>query len=402
MNPRKIRNLLATSAIAAAALGAGATGAQAETFVTVSDGGTITEGSGGIGGVATFVVNVRHERVYSAYNWSLAPGAGTASQPADHAPIEGGGAGPGGNCTLKVGCDLPPVTVSLPIAADDLDEPDETIIAKLAGNGIVVKKAEGLTTITDDDAAPTLRIDGGTLLEGNAGTRFLASDVQLSAPSGRDVTVNYATAAGTATVGSDFDGRSGALTIPAGQTKVAFDVPVHGDTQREPDEDFRTLLSAPVNATIADGDATVTIRNDDDVPTPPALPTDLIVRNEPIAPPAGATPGAPQQSLVAGATADELAWPVALSFKGMTSGPRVKVRCDTREETCQGRVLVRLGGKTLKTQRFTLDGGESRTITLKMTRKQRRKLRRAGEVSFKVIATDAAGNRTQTSRGFDL
>jgi hypothetical protein len=248
----------------------------------------------------------------------------------------------------------------------------------------------------------------------------MEGDVELSTPSGRDVTVNYTTVNATATSGSDYGARSGALTIPAGQTEADFDIPIFGDNQHEPDEDFRIALSGASNATIADGDATVTIRNDDAVPPPPPLPTDLIVRNDPlpqtpnnvfVAQPASGAQAQQQQqqqqsgaaqALAPGSTADELAWPVALSFKGMTTGPRVKVRCDTREEACKGRVLVRLDGKTLKTQAFALDGGEARTITLKMSRKQRRKLRRAGEVSFKVVATDAAGNRTQTSRGFEL
>ena len=316
---------------------------------------------------------------------------------------------------------------TLPILPDDLDEADETLsLAAADGSSSTAE----LVSILDDDATPTLEVDGGTLLEGNVGTSYLESDVELSAPSGRDVTVNYSTANGTASGGSDFSHRSGTLTIPAGETEADFDIPVFGDTDHEPDEDFRIGISGATNALIAEGDATVTIRNDDAVPPPPPLPTDLVVHADPLPqspnnvfinqPSVGGQPAAPVQpqqtqqgqqpaGLNAGAKprvpgeADELAWPVSISFKGMTTGPRVRVRCDAREELCKGRILIGLGGgPTLKTARFTLDGGESRTMTIRMSRRLRRKFRRAGQIYFRVVSTDAAGNRAQSTRGFGL
>ena len=71
------------------------------------------------------------------------------------------------------------------------------------------------------------------------------------------VTVTYATANGTATAGSDYTAvPPTVLTIPAG---TAVDHPVTvtvtGDTAGEANETFVVNLSAPVNATIADGRA---------------------------------------------------------------------------------------------------------------------------------------------------
>ena len=54
-------------------------------------------------------------------------------------------------------------------------------------------------TITDNDPLPSVVINDVSLTEGNAGTTNADFTVTLSAPSGRNVTVNYATANATAT-----------------------------------------------------------------------------------------------------------------------------------------------------------------------------------------------------------
>jgi hypothetical protein len=419
MTPRSLRRLLTTTAIATAALGAGATAADAATF-SMSGGGPVPES----GGIATFVVKFERPCADPDPLWSftLRSGSAVIATDFDGVPTDGGGSTTSGGAPCVTTKSFEKKVAVLP---DLLDEDDETFTVTVESGGGQV--ASGSATIVDDDATPTLEVDGGTLLEGDTGTRYIEGDVELSAPSGRNVTVGYTTLSGSASGSSDFGHRSGTLTIPAGETEADFDVPVFGDTEHEADEDFRISLSGATNAVIAEGDASVTIRNDDAVPPPPPLPTDLIVRTDPLPqtpnnvfinqPSVGGQPAAPAQQQQgqqppaqnAGAKqrvpgeADELAWPVALSFKGMTTGPRVRVRCDAREELCKGRILVGLGGgPTLKTQRFTLDGGEARTITIRMSRKLRRKLRRAGQVYFKVVSTDAAGNRAQSTRGFEL
>jgi beta-glucanase (GH16 family) len=87
--------------------------------------------------------------------------------------------------------------------------------------------------------------------------------IDLSAASQQSVSVNYATADGTAKAGTDYTASSGTLTIPAGQTEVYVDVPVKGDSLRQADQTFVMNLSAPVNATLATSQATATIGNSD-------------------------------------------------------------------------------------------------------------------------------------------
>jgi hypothetical protein len=76
---------------------------------------------------------------------------------------------------------------------------------------------------------PSLRIIGATVTEGNAGTVPAAFTVTLSAPSAQPVTVQYVTADGSATAGSDYQTASGTLIIPAGQTTGTIAVLVNGD-----------------------------------------------------------------------------------------------------------------------------------------------------------------------------
>ncbi|WP_246777098.1 Calx-beta domain-containing protein [Microvirga sp. VF16] len=87
--------------------------------------------------------------------------------------------------------------------------------------------------------------------------------VSLSKASSEAITVNYATANGTAQAGADYVAKSGTLTFAPGETSKTIAVAVIGDTTVEANESFRLDLSSPTKATIADGQGAVTITNDD-------------------------------------------------------------------------------------------------------------------------------------------
>jgi len=104
-------------------------------------------------------------------------------------------------------------------------------------------------------------------VEGTSKTnsRFLVS-VSLSGPSATDVTVDFATADGTAISGStgrDFVATAGTLRIAAGATSGSIAVDVIADSSIEADETFLLSLANPTGASIADGQALITIANDD-------------------------------------------------------------------------------------------------------------------------------------------
>ncbi|MEQ9669692.1 glycoside hydrolase family 9 protein [Coleofasciculus sp. G2-EDA-02] len=116
---------------------------------------------------------------------------------------------------------------------------------------------------------PTLSVNDVTVTEGDTGTVSAEFVVNLSEASDKPVTVEYSTANGTATAGSDYTAKSGIITFAAGETSKIINVPVTGDTRVESNETFRFNLSNASNATIADAQGVGTIRNDDSS-TPPA------------------------------------------------------------------------------------------------------------------------------------
>ncbi len=83
--------------------------------------------------------------------------------------------------------------------------------------------------------------------------------VSLPAPSSQPVTVNFATANGTAVAGSDFAASSGTLTFAPGESTKKILVPTVDNTLTEPTETFTVNLSNAVGGAIADGQGVGTI-----------------------------------------------------------------------------------------------------------------------------------------------
>ncbi|MDE2813874.1 MAG: hypothetical protein OXM01_12650, partial [Gemmatimonadota bacterium] len=102
-------------------------------------------------------------------------------------------------------------------------------------------------------------------------TRYEASEddealeflVRLSAESSEVVTVDYATASGTAEAGDDYEATIGTLTFPTGTTERTIRVPIIDDNVEEEEETFTVVLRNS-NATIGDGEATGVITDNDE------------------------------------------------------------------------------------------------------------------------------------------
>ena len=164
-------------------------------------------------------------------------------------------------------------TFTVAITDDSLSESNETVNLTLSNptSGAALGNPSGATlTIVDNDAPPTLSISDVSQAEGTNGTANFDFNVTLSVVSGQTITVKYATTAGTATVGSDYQAVNGTVTFAPGETSKPLTVLVNGDTQVEPDETFFINLTSPFNATIAKAQGVGTIINDDSV-TPATL-----------------------------------------------------------------------------------------------------------------------------------
>jgi Calx-beta domain/Bacterial Ig domain len=151
--------------------------------------------------------------------------------------------------------------VSVTVLGDTLDEANETFAVELSNPvNATIGDATGSATITDNDPVPSLAIGDVSVGEGNAVASFT---VTLSAASGRTVTVNYATAAGTAASGADFTSATGTVTFAAGVTAQTVNVNIVDDTTDEPNEQFTVGLSGATNASFADKTGAATIVDND-------------------------------------------------------------------------------------------------------------------------------------------
>ncbi|MCP2671226.1 choice-of-anchor D domain-containing protein, partial [Maricaulaceae bacterium EIL42A08] len=156
-------------------------------------------------------------------------------------------------------------TISVAITDDTADEPTPETFTVTLSNPANATIADGSATgsINDNDNAPEISIADASVAE-NGGTVDFA--VTLSNPSASAITVDFATADGTAIAGSDYVTTSGTLTFNPGDTADTITVTITDDGVVEPSETFTVDLSGATNSTIVDGSATGTITNDDAAP----------------------------------------------------------------------------------------------------------------------------------------
>ena len=160
-------------------------------------------------------------------------------------------------------------TIAVPTIEDATAEETEGFTVQLSDPaGATVADGTATGTITDDDAPPGLSIDDAPPVREGEAAEFV---VRLSAASGAAVTVSYSTEDGTAVAGSDYTSTSGMLRFEAGETSKTIAVPTIDDATAEETEGFTVQLSDPAGATVADGNGTGTITDDD---APPGLSID--------------------------------------------------------------------------------------------------------------------------------
>jgi hypothetical protein len=258
-----LRSLTLFVAAAIAGLPSGAPAAHAAPLPTISiDDVTTTEGNAGTHSV-TFLITQSGRGKTSVH---FATANGSASNPADYLSTSGTVRFAGGHRKNKV---------TITIVGDTLDETDETFLVRLSAPvGATIADGEGQGTITDDDAPPSVSTLAAVAVpEGSGGASTTASiDITLSAVSGRDVSVGYATADGTATAGSDYAAVSGTLQIPAGQTVGTVLVTITGDDTTEVGgETFDLDISNPTNASLGSHPTVVTIVDNDPIPPGSAI-----------------------------------------------------------------------------------------------------------------------------------
>lgn len=166
-------------------------------------------------------------------------------------------------------------TFNVTICNDVTDEPDETINMALTnptGGAVIGSPSTAVLTILDDDPTPptgSFAINDVRVFEGNSGAVNAVFTVTYTG-SPVPVSVQYATANGTAVAGVDYLSASGTLTFnspvaPSGipsQTQT-ITVLINGDTAKEANETYFVNLSNPTGATISDAQGVGIIIDED-------------------------------------------------------------------------------------------------------------------------------------------
>jgi len=172
--------------------------------------------------------------------------------------------------SLTFGPDELSRTITVLVNGDVTDEHDQAFYVVLwnaVGADIVDDTGEGM--ILDNDAAPTITITAKVSLKEGKNRALTSFDfiVTLSAPSEKDIQVNFATANGTATTAdNDYTPRSGTLFFAAGDTRETISVQVKGDKRKESNETFFVNLSGALNASILVAQGLGEILDDDAAP----------------------------------------------------------------------------------------------------------------------------------------
>jgi hypothetical protein len=253
--------------------GVGTIGNDDLSRLSINDVPSISEGnSGTVNATFTIIMSTQNSRTVTV---DYETANGTAVSPYDYQGVAAT------TLSFAPGETTKPVTVV--VNGDLLDEDAESFFVNLSNPQFaMIQDGQGAGTILDDDPTPSFSIANASPLftvEGNTGTTTMSFTVSLSAPSGRTVSVEYATLDGTASgmnqlsPAGNYDYRSipynpldglPTLTFSSGEITKTVSLMVFGDILDEPsNESLFVDLSSPVNATLLDSQGYGYIQDDD-------------------------------------------------------------------------------------------------------------------------------------------
>jgi autotransporter-associated beta strand protein len=182
---------------------------------------------------------------------NFATANGTAAAPGDYAATSG-------TLTFTPGQTSKTVTVQANGSAVFNTAKQFTVTLSSPSNA-TVGTGTATGTINYPAPAPEVGVGNTSGTQPFSGTSTVTFTVTLSAASGATTTVNYATANGTATAGTDYTATSGTLTFAPGQTSKPVTVTVLGNPFFAAGRTFTLTLSGPSNATLGTATGTATL-----------------------------------------------------------------------------------------------------------------------------------------------
>lgn len=166
---------------------------------------------------------------------------------------------PAGNTDTK--------SINVTVKGDTIGEPTEKFAVNFGSpNNAALPDNQAFVQLNNDDGAPPVISLAAPepKNEGDAGTTDMIITINVAPAAQQTLTVDYATADGTAVVEDDYTETKGTLTIATGQSSKTVSVPIVGDQLAEADETFTFTLSRATNATLGDPSSqSYTIVNDD-------------------------------------------------------------------------------------------------------------------------------------------
>jgi hypothetical protein len=138
-----------------------------------------------------------------------------------------------------------------------LTAPVNAGLGKASGAGNIINSVPG---------TPAVYVDDPSVREGNTtGITLLGFNVRLSEPSSSPITVDFATADGSAIAGTDYVAKSGTVTFAPGKTVKAVLVPIKENTLTQANRTVLVNLASSDGVSLAKAQGTGTIIDDDPV-----------------------------------------------------------------------------------------------------------------------------------------
>jgi hypothetical protein len=165
--------------------------------------------------------------------------------------------------TLNFGPGTNSLTIVVPVVNDSTVETNETFRVSLTNvvNAVLLAQSNAVVTILENDVVLELSTNAVTVNENGASATVT---VLRTGGTNTTVTVDYATADGSATNAVDYTNTSGTLSFGPGVISRTITVPIINDADVDGDNDFSVTLSNPSAATLGSAtNATVTILDND-------------------------------------------------------------------------------------------------------------------------------------------
>ncbi|MDZ7921813.1 tandem-95 repeat protein [Rhodoferax sp.] len=174
--------------------------------------------------------------------------------------------------TLNFAANETSKTITVPITNDTVFEGAESFSLQISTpTNATIGDNSQVATIVDDgrtlpgggtsnDDRPSVSIGSNVVIDEAAGT--VTFTVTKTGSTNLPVTVDFATANGSATAGSDYTATNGSLSFAANETTKTITVNITNDTTYEISEDFTVSLSNVSGATLGTSSATGTIVDD--------------------------------------------------------------------------------------------------------------------------------------------